>query len=87
VRCESVKNEHYKLAADDTDLRILQIYEERFPNLQSLIVNDVENDKIAEPFRRSVLNKFQIFSLFYIPITYEEKTARIARRLSMRFAR
>ena len=73
VRCESVKNEHYKLAADDTDLRILQIYEERFPNLQSLIINDVENDKIAEPFRRSVLNKFQIFSLFYIPITYEEK--------------
>lgn len=73
VRCESIRNEHYKLIADDTDLRTLQIYRERFPNLQSLIVNDVENDKLAEPFRRPVLSRYQIFSLFYVPITYEQK--------------
>jgi diguanylate cyclase (GGDEF)-like protein/putative nucleotidyltransferase with HDIG domain len=73
VRCESIKDEHYTLIAEDMDLRILEIFKEKFQIYQSLIINDVENDRSIEPFKRQCLARYQIFSLFYIPITYEEK--------------
>lgn len=73
VRCEAIKNEHHTLLADDSDLRTLEIFKEHFSAEQILLVNDLDTERRLEPFRRPVLSRFQIFSLFYVPITYEQK--------------
>src|SRR4029077_4805099 len=73
VRCEFVKEDYYKLIDEGIDLRILEIFKDNFAVSQALIVNDVANDRKVDPFRKAALSKFQIYSLFYIPVTYEQK--------------
>ncbi|HEY9776982.1 MAG TPA: diguanylate cyclase [Planktothrix sp.] len=73
VRCEAVKDEHTKLIDEGVDLQILELWKENCTLTQALIVNDVSIDKRVEAFRKTALSRFQIYSLFYIPVTYEQK--------------
>lgn len=73
IRRDYASHEQYRLVANDVDLRILEIFRQHFRTDQSLIVDDVANDRRIEPFRQPLLKRHQIFSLFYVPITYEEK--------------
>ncbi len=73
IRSEYVTADEYALMPRDEDLAILEIFRENFQPQQALIVSDVSRDRLVEPFRRKVLTTYPVRSLFYVPITYEEK--------------
>jgi len=73
MRQEYFTDPSYSLIDKDFDLRILEIFQTHFSGEQILLFNDVKRDKRVDPFRRDVLSNFHLYSVFYVPITYEEK--------------
>jgi len=73
LRCEYATDDDYRVVHNDRDLITLEVFKKYFQIDQALIVNDVANDRRLEHFRREALTGYHIFSLFYIPISYEEK--------------
>lgn len=71
VRCESVTHEGYRLIEHDYDLAILDKFK-NFTKQELLMVNDVKRDRSVDPFRE-ILSNFHMYSVFYAPITYQEK--------------
>lgn len=71
IRREYATHEGYRVMDQDYDLAIL----EKFKNLTKqdlLLVNDVKRDKRIEPFKE-ILSNYHLYSVFYVPITYQEK--------------
>lgn len=73
VRLESFANPSYSVVDKDRDLRILELFQENFNDQEPILVSDVKRDKRIEPLRRDVLSHYHLYSLFYIPISYDEK--------------
>ena len=73
VRSEYVTEDDYKVQEDDVDLKILEIFKKHFGPEQPLVVSDMLRDRLVEPFKKEALGQYPVKSLFYVPITYEEK--------------
>lgn len=73
IRCEYATDEDYRVIPYGKDLKTLEIFQRYFQPEQVLTINDVANDKRLEPFRYDVLGGYNIISLFYVPIHYEQK--------------
>src|SRR5262249_19212030 len=73
LRCEYASQHQYFMMHTDADLKTLEIFRRQFQLDQMIVVNDVAKDRRLEPFRNEVLSRFQVFSLFFVPITYQEK--------------
>lgn len=73
VRLESFNNNAYSVTGKDRDLQILDLFKENFNYQDPVLVSDVKRDKRIEPLRRDVLSHYHMYSLFYIPISYDEK--------------
>lgn len=71
IRQEYFTHEGYSLIDHDYDLALLEIFKS-LPKQDLLLVNDVKRDKRIEPFRE-VLSNYHLYSVFYVPITYENK--------------
>jgi diguanylate cyclase (GGDEF)-like protein/putative nucleotidyltransferase with HDIG domain len=71
IRREYATSADYKLIEHNFDVTLLEIFKQ-LPRQDLLLVNDVKRDKRIEPFR-NVLNNFHLYSVFYVPITYENK--------------
>lgn len=72
VRNEYSRHEQYSIKKRDTDLRLLEIYQETCQHEQVILSNDFANDRRLEPFRIA-LSELQALSFFCLPITYERK--------------
>lgn len=72
VRCEYATHDEYRVIGKDADLATLQIFKREFDKDELLIVNDVPKDSRLTQFREA-LGGFYVLSLFYVPITYEQK--------------
>ena len=73
VRVEYCSDKSYRVVDFDKDLETLRIFRENFDADEAVISNDALNDRRLVPFRKSALSGFQVKSLFYIPINYEQK--------------
>ncbi|MBY0548168.1 MAG: diguanylate cyclase [Candidatus Obscuribacterales bacterium] len=73
IRLESFSNNAYSVTGKDRDLQILEIFQSNFNYQDPVFVSDVKRDKRIEPLRRDVLSHYHMYSLFYIPISYDEK--------------
>jgi len=73
VRSEYAVDRAYSVKTADLDLKILEIFAANFNANQPVIVSDVARDRIVEPFKREALGNYPVLSLFYVPVTYEEK--------------
>jgi diguanylate cyclase (GGDEF)-like protein/putative nucleotidyltransferase with HDIG domain len=73
IRCEYATKEEYSVKSLDLDLKALEIYQRSYAPEQSLIVNDATTDPRLEPYRADALSRLHILSIFFVPITYEEK--------------
>jgi diguanylate cyclase (GGDEF)-like protein/putative nucleotidyltransferase with HDIG domain len=73
VRLEFVSDDIYRVVEFDRDLKMLELFSKNFQIDQTLLVNDVGNDKRLEPFRQEVLAGYNILSLFILPVYYNEK--------------
>jgi len=73
IRLEFVSDDIYRVIEFDRDLKMLELFNQNFNIDQTLIVNDVNNDKRMEPFRQEVLSGYNILSLFILPVYYNEK--------------
>lgn len=73
IRLESFSNNSYSVTGKDRDLQILEIFQNNFNYQDPVLVSDVKRDKRIEPLRRDVLSHYHMYSLFYIPISYDEK--------------
>ncbi|MBS1992787.1 MAG: diguanylate cyclase [Cyanobacteria bacterium SZAS LIN-3] len=73
IRLEFASDDIYKVIEFDRDLKMLDLFSKNFNIDQTLIVNDVSNDKRLEPFRQEVLSGYNILSLFILPVYYNEK--------------
>ncbi len=71
IRQEYTTHEGYSLIDQDYDLALLEIFKS-LPKQDLLLVNDVKRDKRIEPFNE-VLQNYHLYSVFYVPITYENK--------------
>jgi diguanylate cyclase (GGDEF)-like protein/putative nucleotidyltransferase with HDIG domain len=71
IRCEYAAHDGYRLSEHDYDRALLDIYK-NLPKHDLLLVNDVKRDKRVEPFRE-VLDNYHLYSVFYVPVTYENK--------------
>jgi diguanylate cyclase (GGDEF)-like protein/putative nucleotidyltransferase with HDIG domain len=72
VRSEYAKHDQYSIGKLDTDMKLLEIYQEHCQHEQVILSNDFLNDRRREPFR-SALHHIQPLSFFCLPITYELK--------------
>jgi diguanylate cyclase (GGDEF)-like protein/putative nucleotidyltransferase with HDIG domain len=73
IRCEYATREEYSVKAHDLDLKALEVYQKSYAPDYSLIVNDATTDQRLEPYRGEALERLHILSIFFVPITYEEK--------------
>lgn len=73
VRVECVSDKAYKVVAYDRDLDIYEIFKKNFQADQAIISNDAASDRRLDPFHKILKSGFAIQSLFFIPITYEQK--------------
>jgi len=73
IRLEFVSDDIYRVIEFDRDLKLLELFSKHFNIDQTLLVNDVSNDKRLEPFRQEVLAGYNILSLFVLPVYYNEK--------------
>jgi diguanylate cyclase (GGDEF)-like protein/putative nucleotidyltransferase with HDIG domain len=71
IRREYAQHEGYRVVEHDYDLAILDKFK-NFTRQELLWVNDVKRDKRVEPFRE-ILSNYHMYSVFYAPITYQEK--------------
>ncbi|MBI2810555.1 MAG: diguanylate cyclase [Candidatus Melainabacteria bacterium] len=73
IRSEYFADEEYQLMQQDVDLRTLEVFKQNFQGEQLLMANDAAHDRRLEPFRKDALPNYHFFSLFFVPITYEQK--------------
>ncbi|RTL42511.1 MAG: diguanylate cyclase [Candidatus Melainabacteria bacterium] len=73
IRSEYFADEEYQLMQQDVDLRTLEVFKQHFQGEQLLMANDAAHDRRLEPFRKDALPNYHFFSLFFVPITYEQK--------------
>jgi diguanylate cyclase (GGDEF)-like protein/putative nucleotidyltransferase with HDIG domain len=73
VRVECVSDKAYKVVAYDRDLDIYEIFKKNFQADQAIISNDAASDRRLDPFHKILKSGFSVQSLFFIPITYEQK--------------
>ncbi len=73
IRQEYCSNPSYSLMDKDRDILLLDLFKRNFNLQDDIYINDVLREKKAEPFRKDILNNYHIYSLFYLPITYEDK--------------
>jgi len=73
IRCEYARHEDYKVIEYDLDLKAYETFKKHCRPDESLIVNKADSDPRLDPFKKEALARHQVLSLFYIPITYEEK--------------
>lgn len=73
IRSEYYADEEYQLMQQDVDLRTLEVFKKHFQGEQLLMANDAAHDRRLEPFRKDALPNYHFFSLFFVPITYEQK--------------
>lgn len=73
IRVECCSDKSYRVVDFDRDLETLRIFRENFDADEAVISNDVASDRRLVPFRKSAISGFQVKSLFYIPINYEQK--------------
>jgi diguanylate cyclase (GGDEF)-like protein/putative nucleotidyltransferase with HDIG domain len=73
IRCEYVSDATYGAKEFDIDLKTYEIFQKHYRADQCLIINDVANEALLDPFRQETLTRQHVISLFYIPISYEEK--------------
>lgn len=73
VRVECVSDKAYKVVAYDRDLDIFEIFKKNFQADQAIIANDAASDRRLDPFHKILKSGFSVQSLFFIPITYEQK--------------
>ncbi|HEY9790722.1 MAG TPA: diguanylate cyclase [Candidatus Obscuribacterales bacterium] len=71
IRREYAAHEGYRLLEHGYDITLLDIFKS-LPRQDLLLVNDVKRDKRVEPFK-DVLSHYHLYSVFYVPITYENK--------------
>jgi diguanylate cyclase (GGDEF)-like protein/putative nucleotidyltransferase with HDIG domain len=71
IRREYAAHEGYRLLEHGYDVTLLDIFKS-LPRQDLLLVNDVKRDKRIEPFK-DVLSHYHLYSVFYVPITYENK--------------
>ncbi len=71
IRQEYCSDPSYSLMDKDRDQIILDIFKTHCND--DVFISDVLREKKAEPFRKDVLSNYHIYSLFYLPITYEGK--------------
>lgn len=73
IRQEYCSDAGYSLMDKDRDLLLLDIFKENFTPLDDIFISDVMREKKIDPFRKEILSNYHIYSLFYLPITYEGK--------------
>jgi diguanylate cyclase (GGDEF)-like protein/putative nucleotidyltransferase with HDIG domain len=73
IRQEYCSDTSYSLMDKDRDLLLLEIFTDNFKAADDIFVSDVPREKKLEPFQEDVLSAYRIYSLFYLPITYEGK--------------
>ncbi len=73
IRCESVSNDAYRIVENDLDLKILSIFKANFNIEDPLVISDTSTDPRYKIFGKTLLGNIAINSLFYFPITYENK--------------
>ncbi len=73
IRQEYCSDPSYSLMDKDRDLLLLEIFKNNFNPQDDLFISDVMREKKVEPFRKDVLSHYHIYSLLYLPITYEGK--------------
>jgi diguanylate cyclase (GGDEF)-like protein/putative nucleotidyltransferase with HDIG domain len=73
VRSEYSVDGSYSVKGRDLDVGILNVFAANFSANQPVIISDVARERMVEPFKREVLVDYPVRSLFYMPVTYEEK--------------
>lgn len=73
VRQEYCSDPSYSLMDKDRDLLLLELFKQNFNPQDDVFISDVLREKKCDPFRKDVLSNYHIYSLFYLPITYEGK--------------
>ncbi len=73
IRCEYANKEDYSVKEFDLDLKVLEVFQRNYEPEKLLIINDATTDPNLEHYRQEALSRLHILSIFFIPITYEEK--------------
>lgn len=73
IRQEYCSDAGYSLIDKERDLTLLEIFKENFSPQDDIFISDVMREKKIDPFRKDILSNYHIYSLFYLPITYEGK--------------
>lgn len=73
IRAQYVSDKDYDVKSKNLDLQILQTFKEHFNWDTALFVSDVARERRPEVFIKGPLHNYPLISLFYVPITYEEK--------------
>ncbi|MBX9686756.1 MAG: diguanylate cyclase [Candidatus Obscuribacterales bacterium] len=73
IRQEYCSDPSFSLMDKDRDMQLLEIFKANFNQQDDLFISDVMRDKKVDPFRKDILSNYHIYSLFYLPITYEGK--------------
>lgn len=74
IREEALSNAMYSLKAKDLDAAVLQYFQREVTDMDAaMFIDDVMRYRIPESLRKEVISHFHIYSLFYLPITYENK--------------
>lgn len=73
IRQEYCSDPSFSLMDKELDLQVLEIFRKHYNPQDTVFISDVMRDKKVEPFRKDVLANYHVYSLFYLPITYEGK--------------
>ena len=73
IRCEYASGEDYKVIEFDLDIKTFEAFEKHYKHNEPLVINQAYSDPRVSPFKKEALSRHNVLSLFYIPISYEEK--------------
>ncbi len=73
IRCEYASGEDYRVIEFDLDLKTFEAFKKHYKADEPLVINQVATDPRITPFKKEALSRHHVLSLFYIPISYEEK--------------
>lgn len=73
IRQEYCSDAGYSLMDKERDLALLELFKEHFSPQDDIFISDVMREKKIDPFRKDIISNYHIYSLFYLPITYEGK--------------
>lgn len=73
IRCESTTNDEYKVVETGHDLKTLEFFKQYSQAFEPIIISDVNNDIKFSLIKNHVLGNISATSLFYFPISYEQK--------------